>query len=305
VSDANVLGQRTRKVNIDYGLADKLNAEVKEEERLRKLDKGKKKNPEKEEDIWKLWPPIEYPGDTGFITLEDITCIGADGKVIEHYDELRVRKSIACTHDDVRGTYDNNFTLEEGAEYFDKEDKGWFLPSMALTCNILAKLYKRKDDPAYHELLMQYRNIAGDSFEYNQNTLIHWDAEGIIHYPHNNDFTGGVKVNNKSLGLERKYLLFHANDSFKDTWLWHAVKDKEYLRFLQNLTGLQDPGILSEIGDYYQRPAHIYGPTSCSESANITSAYLGCDDRVFDITTMKRRKMYIRGVHAINYAPMM
>ncbi|MBN2459756.1 hypothetical protein JXB28_05720 [Candidatus Woesearchaeota archaeon] len=45
MSDANVLGQRTRPTNIDRGLAERLNAEVAEEERQKKLEqiRGKAK----------------------------------------------------------------------------------------------------------------------------------------------------------------------------------------------------------------------------------------------------------------------
>jgi len=53
MSDANVLGQRTRKVNIDRGLADKLNAETAAEEmakasakKLEQKEKGESKAPE-------------------------------------------------------------------------------------------------------------------------------------------------------------------------------------------------------------------------------------------------------------------
>jgi len=43
VSDSNVLGQRTRKVNIDYGLAERVNAEVKADIERKRLEARKRK----------------------------------------------------------------------------------------------------------------------------------------------------------------------------------------------------------------------------------------------------------------------
>ena len=44
---------------------------------------------------------------SGYLVLRDISCVGSDGKVFEHYDELRIAKDI------VRGPDGNqiNFTL--------------------------------------------------------------------------------------------------------------------------------------------------------------------------------------------------
>ena len=45
MSDSNVLGQRTRPTNIDYGLADRINAEVAEEKRKAELETRRKPKP--------------------------------------------------------------------------------------------------------------------------------------------------------------------------------------------------------------------------------------------------------------------
>src|SRR3989338_6698593 len=149
------------------------------------------------------------------ILLRDIRCIDADGTVFEQYPELRVACDIVRT-----GTGHRSFTPYLAISYFEQQQPaGLFLPSVALSCNIVAALftlavekqvdgsYKTKD-PIAKALLDHYNNHGAGHGWHAENSVIDYQNERIIHYPTAEDFPahGGTQDINQS--QTRKALAF-------------------------------------------------------------------------------------------------
>ena len=100
------------------------------------------------------------------------------------------------------------------------EDKGLFLPSFALSCNILAALYSKRNDPEINKVLMQYKDKGTGNGWHAQNTIVDWGANKIIHYPTKN--TNGDNIN---AGRNTKEFPF-TRKGIKDMPLEEALKKK-------------------------------------------------------------------------------
>src|SRR3989338_8901887 len=206
-----------------------------------------------------------------FLLLENIVCKDADGNIFEQYDALEVRKNIFWGKRNP-----NLFTLYEAAVYCDT--LGLFLPSFALSCNILAALYHGKSDPEIAKVLNQYNK---HSLRYGHgwlvvNTLIDWKREKIIHYPTESDFASNGGNQNVNKGRKRKEFPF-SNEDISDMLLEEALKVEPFRVFIQNFTGLQDPSILIEMGKYYGKEGKVW-----VSSMNETRAvWLGCNANNF------------------------
>src|SRR3989338_11093038 len=145
-----------------------------EEQAELEKEKAKQDSPNADESK-KASSTIQDKGD--FLLLENIVCKDARGRIFEQYKALEVRKDIFR-----RKRSPQNFTPCEAAVYC--EQQGLFLPSFALSCNILTALYQGKSDPAIAKVLGQYKSYSRycDGWHIT-NTLIDWENTKIIHYP--------------------------------------------------------------------------------------------------------------------------
>ncbi|MBN1793234.1 hypothetical protein JW826_06135, partial [Candidatus Woesearchaeota archaeon] len=216
------------------------------------------------------------PGETtilnldNFLKLENVKCTDSKGKVFEHYDALFVRKDIERdSNNPDNKTNQVNFTPYNATAHF--ESKGLFLPSFALSCNILAALYANKSDPEVAQVLMQYKNKGNGTGYHAQNTMVDWGAKKIIHYPNKDDYTsaGGNQVINSQ--KVRTPLAFD-NSGFSNATLEAALRNPNYREFIQNLSGMQNPDLLVEIGVHFVKPAYSW----ISSSNEKRAAWLGC-----------------------------
>ncbi|MBN2459900.1 hypothetical protein JXB28_06470 [Candidatus Woesearchaeota archaeon] len=302
MAENQVLGQRTRKVNIDYGLAERLNKEVAEEIRraeLERLRNGKKTSEEPVKDE----PRVSDIG-SGFITLENIACVDASGKVIEKYDRLYVAVDVArkpsAEQEPGEATH-VSLTPYQAIAYFEQQNNGLFLPSFALSCNILAALFsgavkKEKDgnyatlDTNLKQVLDQYLDHGAGLGWHAQNTVVNWKSKEVIHYPKDTDFLtyGGNSNINKNIPSKR---LIFKPDKFGDMGLAKALKRNEFKKYLINLTGLTNPEVSTDIGKYYtsvakkNREAFIWVPNNPAKADYTTAAWLGCYDGDFLLDT--------------------
>ncbi|HLC71047.1 MAG TPA: hypothetical protein VJI32_03515 [Candidatus Nanoarchaeia archaeon] len=238
--------------------------------------KGKKENGKK---------PVEEPAPTGtptvtsaadFLVLENIVCVGADKKIFERHDKLYVAKDV-----ERNGNAHVDFTPYEATTHFEK--KGLFLPSFALTCNLVAALYQNKGKADVKKVLEQYKDHGAGYGWQAQNTVIDWERKKIIHYPHDKDFPengGDDKINAASLGRARTTFSFIADD-FEDMLLEEALKKREVTNYIRNLTGLKDPSILVEIGKYFGQPTKMWVPDNPVEADYTASAWFGCSSNYF------------------------
>jgi hypothetical protein len=256
------------------------NEEFYAEQRKLALEKKRREltgEPEPEE---KIEPKIEaenIPDLDSYIALHDIKCVDADGDEIESYPVLYVAK-------DVERKAGNFIAFKpyDAILHFESKKDGSFAPSMALSCNILAALFKKavkKErngkytvlDADAKAVLDQYKDYGPNYGWHAQNTLIDWLNGKIIHYPSKADFPehgGTVDIN---VGRARK--TYACAKNLSDKSLADALKDVKHRRFLQNLTGLQTPEILIEIAEYFGRAAW-----SWIASGRVASAWLGCNN---------------------------
>src|SRR3989339_728110 len=236
-------------------------------ERLPSLKKTEPKNPE---------PPSRISFSEGdFLTLEDLSCVDADGNVFESYDRLDVRKDIfrADGKQVSRTPYNHVVHCEE---------MGLFLPSFALTCNIVARLYEGKSDAHVEKVLQQYKD-KGNGFGWHaQNTIIAYGSSEVIHYPSARDFSQSTAVN----GSQGHVALSFVKDSLEYALLKDALRDASSRRFLQQLTGLHEPEILIEIGKYFGKPAKVWFPWNGKAGKGFKekrAAWFGCYDSSFGL----------------------
>ncbi|MFH0752157.1 MAG: hypothetical protein V1914_01010, partial [archaeon] len=95
---------------------------------------------------------VEIVNKNSYLVLEDICCVDSDGIEFERYGELFVAKDIVR---DVDGSQ-VSFTPYAAVVHLEKQKM--FLPSVALSCNILAYLYANKEDSEVNKVLMQYKD---------------------------------------------------------------------------------------------------------------------------------------------------
>ena len=210
-----------------------------------------------------------------YLVIPDIQCTGADGKVFERYDMICVAKDVERD-----GGIHVNFSPYRAISHF--EGKGMFLPSYALSCNVLAYLFANKNDKDTNKVLMQYKDNGSGYGWHAQNTVIDWKERKIRHYPLDVDFPnyGGNDGVNQS--VQRNEFGFKAK-GFGDMALEDALKEKHFKDFIINLTGLPDPNVLVEIGKYFDKLARIWVPNNPSDAKYASASWLGCYDSFFCI----------------------
>jgi len=182
-----------------------------------------------------------------FFPLENIQCIDSTGEVFEKYNKLWISKDFAR---DGAGKL-IKLPAQRATSYC--EERGMFLPSFALTANILARLDSSRDRFSL-EILEQYK--AND--ELIQNTDIDgiWHTCDIIHYPRDKDVGYSLghiarekgfseKMNKQRRRIKRS---FDAN-GFYYMELEQAMQEfpKSFGEYFRNLTGLENPLVLGKI----------------------------------------------------------
>jgi len=209
------------------------------------------------------------------LVFENITCVGADNKPFEHYDKLSVIADVVRGN----GTYDYStvqkhqpFTPYQGISFFEQRGKGLFLPSMALTCNLVVASYLNKNQPACEALLQQYKNNGPGQGYHAQNTVINWGAAQIIHYPGDSDFPNHGGNNNVNQSRPHTRFTFDGT-GFSSTTLEDALKLPNFKAYIQNFTGLPDPSVLIDISAYFGKTARVW----VSSSNETRAAWFGCN----------------------------
>lgn len=217
--------------------------------------------------------------DDFLVIPDEIRCVGADGKVFERYDRIHIARDI------VRNERNRHisFTPHGAILYFEKNDQ--FLPSFALSCNILAYLFVNKDDEDAKKVLMQYRDYhAGYNGVHTQNTLVNWKKRKIRHYPLDAHFPiSDLRYSDNVNQLRhRSWFGFNVN-GFDSMDLENALKRTEFKDFIVNLTGLENPEVLVEIGKYFGKPARIQVPNTDPKypPTYTTASHLGCFNDYF------------------------
>jgi len=229
--------------------------------------------------------PISTGVAAGWLGFKDIVCIGADGNAFEEHKQIYVARDVIRKSD---RSVDTSFTPYKGITHFEKRGNDEFLPSFALTCNILVALYveMRKGNKDAQVILDQYKN-RGDGFGwYAQNTIVQWNGGNsiVIHYPYDDQFPKyGGRDNVNPQGFHKE-LGFNSN-GFGDMLLKDALRKNEFNKYIKNLTGLPNPSILIELGKYFGKPAKIWVPNKPDNFKDTCAAWLGCGNSNFDIYT--------------------
>ncbi|MFH0752869.1 MAG: hypothetical protein V1914_04740, partial [archaeon] len=90
---------------------------------------------------------------------------------------------------------------------------------------------------------------------------------------------GGSDGINNAKRVERSF----NSKNFKNKLLKDALKIPEFDSYIKNLTGLKQPGILVEIGEYFNKYFSAY--VWISSSKNVRAVWLGCYYDLFSIVT--------------------
>jgi len=191
--------------------------------------------------------------------------------VYEHYDRILVRKDIFRDEDGNQ----TNRTPYDHAVYC--EQNGLFLPSIALSCNIVARLYALRADPTAAAVLQQYKDKGNGDGWHAQNTVINYGTEEVIHYPNASDFDQTQPVNASG----SRFALGFSKATLQDALLEDALRDAAAHRFVRQLTGLRDPSVLVEIGKHFGKPAKLWFPWNGQVGSRYTqkhAAWFGCSD---------------------------
>ena len=206
-----------------------------------------------------------------YLVLRDISCVDADGTIFEEYPEIYIKK-------DVERNRENSLILNpySAAVYF--EQQGLFLPSFALSCNIVVTLYKNKINADCKKILGQYKDHGAGHGWHAQNTLIDWKINKIIHYPHDADFPQSGGSNGINQSQSRTSLDFNKK-GISDMTLEKALKKPNFEKYIRNLTGLVDPSNLIRIGVYFGKTAYCW----TSSSNETRAAWFGCGNGNFNL----------------------
>jgi hypothetical protein len=232
-----------------------------------------------------------------FITLEKVACIGSDGKPFEIYDKIDIATDVERQADKKHVS----FTPYQAITHLESRGNGLFLPSFALSCNILTALFgkavkKEKNeeyttlDAGLKRVLDQYLNHGAGYGWHAQNTVVNWKTREIIHYPQDADFpnNGGTSnVNSRGASLRKRF----NPTGFGDMTLEKALKEPEFKKYMIDLTGLATPEQLIEIGKYYtkvagsDKKAFVWVPNKPSQANYTAAAWLGCGNVSFYLFT--------------------
>jgi len=185
-----------------------------------------------------------------FITLENVSCVDADGNVFESYDTLHVAKDVFLAEGKCNGEY-----FDRTKKYFNPydaivyaESQGKFVPSFPLMCNILLALKKDSQWQGGMDC-----RVIGELWEQRcfVNTVVDFATQRIVNYPPSRDF--GQK---KDLNAHRfQAVLPFRKVRLRSAELEQALWDVDHVHFVRQLTGVSDPYALL---DYLQWPSGHY-----------------------------------------------
>ncbi len=209
--------------------------------------------------------------DEDYLVFENIKCYDADGRVTEQYPSLRVRKQVY--HYNKGGIiYRRPYQAIIHAE-----KQGDFNPCSALTTALLVAAFRGQEKSYANDFLEQYRNKDNGDGYHALNTIT-WqrDTGHLIHYPQHADFPRGSRgMKQINQARQRRVVDFTVDNSFGDRLVSDVPPMSEFEKYLKNLYGLPDLGIVVEIGNRFSKPAKVwflYNPAT----ANYTSgAWLG------------------------------
>jgi hypothetical protein len=257
--EQNVLGQG-KKSRYNPDLADQENRKADLEKRLNKNNPQDKIESAKKENTKSK---IITSGD--YLVLTDIKCQDSKGDVFEEYKVIKLARNLSNTVGFIHET-----TYLDAVKSLQKKSDGEFLPSAALTCNILMALFEEKDNPDVNAVLKKYKKYNAIHGWVHQNTVINRNQKMIIHYPKRDDIGNWILryTYNDSYEYNKQlktiYLPYQSDEvniknqagetfrseEIRDISITDAVLIPHYLEFLQNLTGLKDPKSLKNISDY-------------------------------------------------------
>ena len=252
-------------------------------------------------------PVIERSSNGQFITLKNIVCRTVDGKVFEQYDKIELATDVFRGTDNYPGKQiKQHFGFTPYQATVHSQNKGLFLPSMALSCNLVAALFQAavrlESDGTYttidqnaKNILDQYRDYGAGHGWHAQNTVVDYRRQKIIHYPYDADFPSDGGTNSINLSRPRTELpfekikkngLFSRDNVLRNQTLEDGLQDPLVSAFVKQITGLVDPSILMQIGQYFKKTARVWFPTNpvkAGDFAETRGAWLGCYDDNFNL----------------------
>jgi len=174
--------------------------------------------------------PPEKPDETesisqdGLVDVGDVCCRGHAGNPIEIWDN--VLYTLGVIRNSNKEKVEVN-SLDEASLYL--KNRGMYLPSLAVTCNVLVDLYKKGGVPVVERIM----SVTDPILPIIQNTAI-VSSEYLVH-------SGNIKAKRFT----------HRNEKMDECIgydsIGNVLQDREKSKFLSLLTGLQNLRELSEM----------------------------------------------------------
>jgi len=215
--------------------------------------------------------PKEPETEEGFLKLENIRCVDTTDPIFEKYKWVLVSKD---------RERELNLQNPEKANVLDAitelEQKGLVLPSSALVCNIIAKLYHKRvvGKTEGRHILDQYGGKRGkNQFVLNTGIVYGTHITEVCHYKENFRRLPGTSNSPSQIRLQAPTMQQKQQKSTTMLSLDQAIS--EYPIFMKYLTGLENPYVLNKVANYYGVGATVFLRADTPNSSNLCTVSIG------------------------------
>ncbi|MBU2561521.1 MAG: hypothetical protein KKD17_04430, partial [Nanoarchaeota archaeon] len=220
------------------------------------------------------------------ILIDEIVCVGSDGKVFERHGKLLVDGDVVRKagefYDGTRILKHMRFTPYQAISYLEKHGKQ--LPDYPSLCGVLEYVFRKgvrkRHDGTYEVLdanakavLDQFKNYGPGYGWHAINGVVDGKGDRMIHHPHDSDFPSHRGSDGINAKLERIVKPFKRSKDWSSCRLESALEDKNKVSFLKDLTGRENLNVFLELSEYFEREPWFYPPSK----EGTWSAWLGWD----------------------------
>jgi len=212
------------------------------------------------------------------LQLSDVH-VTIDGKLVESYDSLDI--SLDAFKDD-KGKI---LSLTHYQAIVHAEAQGLFLPSAALTGQLLVTAFEQKDRNYLAEkYVQQFKNTGVSHGWHAVNTIIPWDKRVVIHNPLASDFPANYATKLLNVGRQRGEISFDSSiNELRDKELTEVLGNAEYVLFLSKVIGVH-PSKLIPIAQYLGRTPRAWVPNNPKKADYTAGVFVG-SGYGFDVDT--------------------
>jgi len=201
------------------------------------------------------------------VVLENVSCIDAKMQIIEKYKRVSFEKEIIAVKNSANENLSNvNTSLQK---------KNAFIPSIALTCNLLAALYEYRENPFSRQMILEYIRPKEQGVWFKTSSTVNWKEQKMKYY----DSRESKFFESKN--VECKNSISDSKNAFQNISLYRSGEVlletllKENESFVKNLTGLRNPEILCKLAKNYKKEMKIWLPEKVSLETKTFPIFFG------------------------------